>query len=46
MRKDEAVARQAERDSRGPAAQLHHLDGLLGKGVGAKKERARLAAAG
>ncbi len=42
QRREEAVSRQAERDSRTPEEQLEKLDLLLGVGEGAKKERARL----
>lgn len=42
VRRKEAKERQAERDKLSPVAQLLKLDNLLGKDVGAKKERARL----
>lgn len=41
--KEEADQRAAERETRTPQQQLQRLDKLLGEGVGAKKERARLA---
>ena len=41
-RQESAQERQDERDSRTAAQQLARLDQLLGKGVGAVKERARL----
>ena len=41
--REEAEQRAAERESRTPQQQLQRLDKLLGEGVGAKKERARLA---
>ena len=40
--KEEADQRAAEREGRSPREQLQRLDKLLGPGVGAKKERARL----
>lgn len=43
-RQAEAAARQAERDELSPRGQLKRLDDLLGKDIGAKKERARLQA--
>ena len=39
---ESAAARQGERELRTPAQQLRRLDDLLGKGVGAEKERSRL----
>ena len=42
LRQKEAQERQAERDGLTPKEQLKHLDQLLGAGVGAVKERARL----
>lgn len=44
QRRQAAEERQAARDARDDAAQLRRLDALLGAGVGAKKERARLEA--
>jgi len=41
-RRDEAQTRQAMRNSLSPKQQLARLDKLLGKDVGATKERARL----
>ncbi len=43
-RRDTAKELLAEREGRTDEQQLAHLDRLLGVGVGAKKERARLAA--
>lgn len=43
-RREEAAKRQAARDARSPAEQLARLDAMLGVGVGATRERARLAA--
>lgn len=37
-----AALRKEERDLRTPQQQLERLDKLLGVGIGAKKERARL----
>jgi hypothetical protein len=42
LRQKEAEERQTERDVLLPQAQLKRLDALLGAGVGAVKERARL----
>ena len=42
-RREEAKARQEERNQRTPQQQIQHLDKILGKGKGATKERARLA---
>jgi len=42
-RQDEAHARQMDRETRTPKQQLALLDKRLGKGVGAKRERERLA---
>lgn len=39
-----AEARKTEAAQRTPQDQLARLDSMLGKGVGAKKERAKLAA--
>lgn len=44
-RRIEAVARQEEWEKLSPQQQLAELDRRLGKGVGAKKQRARLAKA-
>lgn len=44
-RRIEAVARQEEWANLSPAEQLAELDRRLGKGVGAKKQRARIAKA-
>lgn len=41
-RRKEATTRQEERAARSPQQQLDRLDSILGEGVGAKKERARL----
>lgn len=43
LRQERATERASARDERGPAMQLAALDRRLGKGVGAKRERARLA---
>ena len=43
-RRDEAKVRQADWDKLTPAKKLKILDQRLGKGEGAKRERARLAA--
>lgn len=43
LRQQRAEERKAARDERGPAMQLRELDKRLGAGVGAKRERARLA---
>lgn len=45
VRQEEAQARQAARAKRSHADQLAHLDSLFGVGQGAKRERARIAAA-
>jgi hypothetical protein len=42
-RQAEAEARQSLRATRTPTQQLARLDKLLGPGIGARKERARLA---
>lgn len=39
----EAEQRKADRDTQTPKQQLTHLDALLGVGIGAARERARLA---
>ena len=41
-RREEAIKRQELRDQLTPEQQLQRLDLLLGNGVGAKRERARL----
>ena len=41
-KRQQAFARQEARNKLTPAQQLAKLDALLGKGKGAKKERARL----
>lgn len=41
-RRDEAKERQVARDSRSSQQQLDVLDDILGKGKGARRERARL----
>jgi len=38
----EAEQRKADRDTITPSQQLNHLDAVLGKGIGATRERARL----
>lgn len=38
----DAVERTAQRATRSPAQQIEQLDAILGEGVGAVKERARL----
>ena len=43
LRRENAAKQQVERAARTPAQQLAHLDKLLGPGVGAQRERARLA---
>lgn len=45
IRQEEAKERQKKRDKRSPKEQLNRLDNLLGKEVGAVKERSRLQAA-
>lgn len=42
IRNEDANERQEVRNSRTPQQQLAHLDTILGKGLGATKERARL----
>jgi hypothetical protein len=42
QRKEIADANKAVRDSLSPEQQIARLDAKLGKGLGAKKERARL----
>ena len=42
-KREEAIARQAERDARGTNGQINRLDAMFGKGMMAKKERAKLA---
>lgn len=44
QRRDDAKKRQEERDKRTPEQQLAQLDALLGVGIGARKERAKLEA--
>jgi hypothetical protein len=41
-KRQQALARQEARNKLTPAQQLAKLDALLGKGKGAKRERARL----
>lgn len=43
IRREEGEIRQVERNKRGDAGQLHRLDNVFGEGMGATKERARLA---
>lgn len=42
QRHEEAIVRQSAYDKRTPEQQLQILDERLGKGLGAKKERAKL----
>ena len=42
LKREEANARQAERNKRTPQQQINRLDDMLGKDVGANKERLRL----
>lgn len=42
LRQREAAARQLERDDLTALGQIKKLDAMFGKGVGARKERARL----
>tara|TARA_Y100000310_G_scaffold318720_1_gene373120 strand:+ start:2212 stop:2466 length:255 start_codon:yes stop_codon:yes gene_type:complete len=44
-RREEALARQGARNKRSPVEQLAHLDEMFGPGLGAVRERKRLAAA-
>lgn len=41
-KREAAELRQRQRDARSPQQQLDRLDSLLGVGVGAQRERARL----
>ena len=41
-KREQAQVRADERAARGDAGQLAHLDALLGPGMGAQRERARL----
>jgi len=43
LRRENAAKQQAERAARTPQQQIAHLDKLLGVGIGAKRERERLA---
>jgi len=43
IKRQDAEERQELRDARTDAQQIERLDNTLGKGVGAKKERAKLA---
>ena len=43
LRREEAEARATARAARTPEQQIANLDAILGVGIGAKKERARLA---
>lgn len=45
VRRIDAEGRQAEYDKLTPAQQIAMLDARLGKGLGAKKQRARIAKA-
>lgn len=42
IRRDAAMERQAERDKLTPSQQIARLDRILGVGVGATRERAKL----
>lgn len=42
VKQQDAIDREVARSLRSPEQQLDHLDEILGKGVGAVKERARL----
>ena len=43
IRREEGEIRQDARNKRGDKGQLERLDSMFGEGLGAKKERARLA---